>query len=389
MTDWVKREQRILKTPVWRKAVLISLAVVALALPAYKFTPELVKKRSIIELTSEKKIINSEEGLRSFLLSCLADLNLDTACLEKQPLSFDNRQTDYPDFKMAWPEALPLVWLVSQVNTRKLEYDDLTYEALELANNQGLLIWFLASSVDDTLGELYLETDSNALPLRSSIAFLFDNFADFKRDEALKLAEINIPFGFILKPDQVPDKKLSKTLKTSQGQCLLQIPADRQSWDVILNGHRLAKHIPSSALNSNNIRMVLEQFPALEGFYFVNIQDLDQELVRIIIDQSNILNLTYVYRNTMPSFADSLAYLKGLKLIRMANLKELTRLSDKELQDTLLNDTKILAGRDKSIFNIAGNPGNIDVIKALLPLYAKLNIILAAPLHLATPIDSL
>ena len=319
----------------------------------------------------------------------ISELNLDTLSLEKSLLNYENHTVSYPAFRIAWPRDFPYVWIGEQANIQKAKYDDLAVEAFDLPDNKGLVMRLVAPSIKGTIGELYLESSSRATPVMSSIAFLFDNFAEFKKDEAQQLAWMDMPFGFILRPDEVPDKKLSKALKASPGQCILQLPADRPSWEIILNSHRLAKHISTSELTDNNVRLILEQFPVLTGFYLVNTQDLDRDLVRIIINQANLLDLTYLYQNSIPDFADSLAYLKGLKIKKWGNLKDLSGLSKEELYRNLLNDTNYLTEHDKGICMLASNSGNIKVVKSLLPLYSKLNTIIARPLRMAAPVDSL
>jgi hypothetical protein len=389
MENWVKREQRNHKRSLWRILTPVFLLLVALALVAYEYAPQLIKKRSLIEMTSSGNIISTDQQIRAFFVSVIEDLNLDTLSLEKQPLDYANRKVSYPTYRIAWPKDLPYVWIGEKANIQKAKYDDLTCEGLELDDNKGLVLWLIAPSIKKPIGELYLESSSRAAPVMSSIAFLFDNFAEFKKDEAQQLAWLDIPFGFILKPDQVPGSKLNKALRTSKGQCILQLPADRASWDVILNSHRLAKQIPTSDLTENNIRLILEQFPVLTGIYLTNTQELDRDLVRIIINQANLLDITYLYQNSSPDFADSLAYLKGLKIKKWANLKDLRGLAKEDLYRSLLDDTNYLTHHDKGICELASRSDNIEVLKSLLPLYSKLNIIIARPIRMAAPVDNL
>ena len=389
MENWVRKEQRKHKQTLWRILTPVFLLIVALALVAYEYAPRLIKKRSLIKMTSAKNIISTDQQIRAFFISVINELNLDTLSLEKQPLNYDNRKVSYPTYRIAWPKDLPYVWVGVKANIQKAKYDDLTCEALELDSNRGLVLRLIAPSIKGPIGELYLESSSRAAPVMSSIGFLFDNFAGFKKDEAQELAWLDIPFGFILKPDEVPDKKLSKALESSKGQCILQLPADRPSWEIILNSHRLAKHIPTGDLTDNNVRLILEQFPVLTGFYLTNTQELDRDLVRIIINQANLLDITYLYQNISPNFADSLAYLKGLKIKKWSNLKDLRELAKEALYRVLLNDTNNLTEHDKGIYELAGRSDNIGVIKSLLPLYSKLNVIIARPVRMAAPVDSL
>ena len=113
-------------------------------------------------------------------------------------------------------------------------------------------MYLIALESLDTLGEIILTPSRQAQPDQSSIAFLFDKFADFKVEDALELIWMDIPFGFILEPDQIPGDKLSKALLNSRGQCILKLPADRESWDLVLKGHKLAKNIDAATTTIPN-----------------------------------------------------------------------------------------------------------------------------------------
>ena len=265
----------------------------------------------------------------------------------------------------------------------------LDYDALEIGDNDRLVVKSIGSFDSDTLAEFEFVSSSRAIPKVSSISFVFRNFADFKREEALDLIWLNIPFGFVLKADQVPDEAISKALKSSQAQCFLELPADMISWEVILNGHRLLKNIPDNELSDSNLRAILETFPVLDAIYFHIGDDIDRDLVRLIIGLADNLRLTYLLSDDNPDFADSLAYLKGLKIKSMPDIDKDISLAGNDLRSLIISRTNRFRQSDKGSYFVPSRFDEVENLKIFLPLFERLNIVITPPLRLAPIIEKL
>jgi len=241
----------------------------------------------------------------------------------------------------------------------------------------------------DSLAEFLFVSSSKATPRVSSIGFIFVNFADFKQTEALELIWLNLPFGFVLKPDQAPDNKLAKALKSSRGQCILELPSDTISWNIILSGHKLAKRLSDNKLNSSNMRAILDIFPVLDAISFKEIGLENRELEKMILNEAANLRLTYLYSRKTPGYADSIAYLKGQKIKITSGGGTVKKLSGNELRVSIISGANDLTKFNKGIYYISSTTENLEIIKSLLPLFEKLNISITPPLRLAETVEDL
>lgn len=389
MENWIKRENRK-KTGIPRaKIILLVLLFIAIGLYGSRFYPAIFKLKSYVGALSETKTLASEQDIQAAIENILDELRLAKAGIERPALNYINQQVEYPIFRVLWPNDFPFIWFTDRVQRQSQKYSGLHYQAVEVGGGKNLLVYFLVPGLSDTLTEIQLISSSKVQPEISSIAFIFDDFADFKIQDALELIWLDIPFGFILSPDQIPASKLAKALRASQGQCILKVPADRESWILVVKAHKLAGIVRNTDLNEVNIRAVFGAFPMLDAFYFSDMEDQDRELVKLIVDQAENLRLSYIHQNQKVGYADSLAYIKGMKIKELTGVTTCLEMSKDEIRKLIVHNANDFLKRDKGIYLIASRTGNTEVIKSQQPIFKKLNIVQVKPLRMANIVDNL
>ena len=217
METWISREKRRNQTHRRRLFVIVLLLLISSALVSYKFYPRIFDINRLIAPKSDKPAFENSGNPRAFIIAILSQLGLEHLPVTVEPLDYFQRPAIYPAYKILWPKDFPFVWFTSRLQIECQAYDDLANSALEIGDNDRLVVWLIDSYAGDSLAEFLFISNSKVTPRVSSIAFIFENFADFKQTEALELIWLNLPFGFVLKPDQVPDIKLAKALKSSPG----------------------------------------------------------------------------------------------------------------------------------------------------------------------------
>ncbi|OQX91725.1 MAG: hypothetical protein B6D58_06635 [candidate division Zixibacteria bacterium 4484_95] len=395
MIAWIPRDQRKKGVPFWEKITLVILIFIACGLLLITFYPGKLKDKNIVG-TSIGKILETGKGqlrspaqTESLFTNIMEDLGLGHVAIEKRHLNFKGLKKNYPCYRASWPQNFPFVWF-----TLRLQYickysDNLTYNAIEIKDGKGYLAWFVKSAYSDTVAEIELKPDKNLLPQATSISFMFNDFADFKIKEALNFIWLELPFGFILRPDEIPDAKLAKALKASKGQCILELPANIENWDIILRSHKLSGIIENSQLNEENIGKILGMFPRLSSFYFDEGNGIDRNLVKLLINEAERLKLVYIYRKTIPGLADSLVYSSGLRIKRFEGVINCNGMTYKKLKSLIVDQTVFLRKRNKGLYFLDSRSENVEVIASLLPFLTKLNIIVVSPFRNAQLVERL
>ena len=369
--------------------IALLLLLIAIALSIWKFYPQVFRSKAIKSIVAEKPPLSSPAEIDTFVTAILAELRLNDDAIKPRPLNNDFKKVDYACFKIGWPRDFPYIWFTERLQRKADSLGNLTYDAVESTDGNNLLVWIIAPEFSDTLAEIALAASSGVSPRMSSIAFLFDNFANFKSDNALDLIWLNIPFGFILQPDQIPNEKLIKALKASPSQGILSIPTDSAGWALILSAHKLAKTIRDTRLNEANMRAALGVIPVLNGFFLHDGPGSDREIIKLIIQEAEALHLTYLYSREQASYADSLAYLKGMKIKSLDNYIDCREQTPAELRKTIIDNMNDFTRNDKGTYLLASDAQTVEVIKSLQDLMAKLNIIIVPPLRTASTIEGL
>jgi len=387
MKVWITREQRRSRVAAGQKIALFFLLAVAITLIAVKYHQKINALYHSTLRRSAPGIIQGDIESGQVIKEILSDIGLGRAPLTEQPQNFRGLKSDYPSFKSGWPKDYPYSWFVFRLQARCRDFYNIVYDALELQRPDGLIVRLIRSDFGDTVSEYHLAPDAT-LPAISAVSVVFTDFADLKSRDALDLIWLDVPFGFVLKPDQVPDAKLAKALKSSQGQGILELPTDRASWEVILRSHKLSKTIITDELNEKNFRRIFGLFPMLQACYFIKSGEMDREAVRLAIGQAEELKLTFFYLNESPDYADSLAYAKGLKIKKPVQVwTEKTETGS--FRDILLSRTNALAADFKGLYYVESRSQNVEALGSLLPLLVKLNIVLTPPTRSAESIEQL
>lgn len=395
MENWISRDQRKKRSPLWMKILLIFLIFIAGGLLLIRFYPQILRDKKIAGTSLQKileiknKQIKTPAQAESIFVNIMENLGLGHVEIEKQPLNFNGVKKPYPCYKTSWPQSFPFVWFTLRLQDNCRRSENLIYDALEIKGGKSMLALLVEPGYGDTIVEMVLVTDKNTSPRATSISFIFDDFANFKSKEALNLIWLDFPFGFVLWPDEIPDTKLAKALRSGKGQCILELPTDIESWEIIFKSHQLSGIIENSQLNDENFGKVLEMFPGLEAFYFNEDNGIDRNLVEMLINEVEKLKLVYIYRKKVPGLVDSLVYSSGLKIKKLTGVINCNGLTDKKLKSSILKQTGFLNKYNKGLYFINSYLENVELIASLLPFFAKLNIIVVPPLRNAQLVERL
>ncbi|MCD6163422.1 MAG: hypothetical protein J7K40_13560 [candidate division Zixibacteria bacterium] len=386
---WITRNQRPKQHTLWLRLLLIVLIIIAVGLVLARFYPAAFEIFNSSEKFCNGGNINNTDEIETFYLNILTELNLDQNEIHHQPLNFNSQTRDYPCYSILWPKELPFVWFTSELAKACRRNSSIIYEAIEINKDGNLAAWLISPSLNDTISELVLISSFKAQTRVSSISFIFKDFVELKQKKALELVWQNIAFGFILYPDQAPGKKLNRALKSSSGQCILELPSAREDWEIVLNSHRLLKNIKDKELNMENILAIFKSYPALDAFYLQADTNYNRELVRMIIDATEKLHLTYIYQNNNPNYIDSLAYAKGLKIKRLINTIDCSYIASDEFRMLVIAHTNEFTELNKGTYLISSNPDNVDILISLFPLFQKMNIKIVPPLRHTESVEKL
>jgi hypothetical protein len=387
MKTWISRDQRKRRTPLWKKIILVILMFVAGGLLLIRFYPGTLKDKDIAKASLKKILEAGKEPIRnparteSLFTNIMEELGLGHVEIEKRLFNFNGLQKPYPCYRASWPQNFPFVWFTTRLQDNCRHSENLVYNATEIEDGKGYLAWLIKHAYGDTIVEIELKSDKNLLPQATSISFIFNDFADFKNKEALNLIWLDFPFGFILRPDEIPDIKLAKALRSSKGQCILELPANIENWDIILKSHQLSGIIENNRLDEENIGKILGMFPRLGAFYFDEDNGVNRDLIKIFINKAERLKLVYIYRKTIPGLADSLVYSSGLKIKRPIDVINCNGFTDIKLKNSIIEQTAFFNKYNKGLYSINSRFDNVEVIASLLPFLAKLNIIVIPPLR--------
>lgn len=386
---WLTRNQRPQQHILLMRLLLFILIIVAVGLVLSRFYPFVFEKLISLKIFSNSSSVYNPDKIEVIYYQILTDLNLDHNEIKLCPLNFNNQIKDYPCYSVLWPKELPFVWFTSELASKCRQNNDLIYDSIEINKGDDLATWLISPSLKDTISELSLISNGKMQIKVASISFIFRDFVKLKQKKALELIWQDIPFGFILYPDQMPGKKLTQALKSSRGQCILELPSLRDDWDIILNSHRLLKNIKNTELNEENILTILKSYPVLDAFYLKANTISNRELIRIIINAAEKLHLTYIYQNDNPTYIDSLAYAKGLKIKKLVNSEDCSDKNSDEFRMLIVARSNELTELNKGTYLINSSPENIDVIISYFPLFRKLNIKTVSPLRLMKLIEKL
>jgi len=384
MQNWISRKQRPSQHNLTKTLLIIVLILVLGSLIGIRFSDSKIMNRIF---NNDNQI--SSERISGLIESSYISLGLADLELENKKTNYLNKKTGYKCFASKYPSSYSDLWLVEKLVNECQDIDNLICTSTEIQNSDDIVIHFINKDGPDTLVEFLVQRSRNAKPVVSSISFLLDDFAEYKRDEVLEFIWLEIPFGFSLSPVQVPDDQLSRALKNSQGQCIIQLPDNRKAWEIIIKGHYLAKRIKSDEISEANIYDILRHFPLLEGFYFLKSDLPDPEIIEILINVSESLRLTYLYELYEVNQSDSTLYLRGLKMKKLNDMINCKSYNNSKLRSRILKSINQLHNPHKGTFILGNNNENLAVFKEIIPLFKKLNIVPVKPLRKAINIKEL
>jgi hypothetical protein len=393
MSTWTPRNKRSNRYAQIGKFVSLGLALILAILIVIHYaipyidrltTKKPAKSTSVARITGIKP---TPASIDSLFRNAFADLNLQQIALQKTTTDSLGRQFGHPSYAALWPQTYPFVWLTLKIQANCHRYDSLYYDAIEIKNGKGLLL--VLFDTKDTLGRLELTASDKPIAPAFSMAFIFDDFSNLRSDQIQKLAKLDLPFGYILKADQAPDKALATILRASKGQCILDIPTDEESWKIICRTKPRGKSGKEISIDKKAISAVLGQFPRLAAFRFDENNGIDRELVNALVSELERRSLTYIYDNPPPSYADSIVYANGLKISNFTIWSDSRGQTADKCRELILAKSNVLNSEDKGSFYLDSKPEIVALLSSISDLLKKLNVTIAPPLAKAQPVEKL
>jgi hypothetical protein len=389
MSPWVNRNQRHQRLLFIRPLIIILLSIIAVALILIKWLPQRYNYKNLVALVKNDNPINEPAEIEKFYQEIYNDLNLGKAQIKRQAGDYKGIRRHYPCYAGLYPKDYPFAWLMQKLNEKCQAFPDITCESMETNQGRELVTWLIRTTWQDTIAELNLAASGGMIPGVSSISFIFKNFSDFKQAEALDLIWLDIPFGFTLRPDQVPGDKLARALKSSKGQCILELPVNRDEWQVILHSHKLAGTIMAESLTYENTLSIMRVFPSTDAFFFSGGAASDHELIHTLINVAEARKMIYLYAGEKQADYDSLVFARGLKFRRLIDVTHGENITSDEFRDLILRQTVEFRKAHKGIYFIGSRSEHVQGISSLLPLLDKMNIKTSPPLRHTESIEKL
>jgi hypothetical protein len=382
MTKWIAREKRGGKQIAWRKYLIWLAVSMGILLLLVLLGGTIAKKiSSIFSLKNNHPIasvVRRPVDADSFFCSIIVELGLDSAQLVTgSPGSEISGKRAFPRFQTKWPQAYPFIWFTRKLQIACRAQDSLRYDTIEMDDGKRLV----ASIIDnrDTLGQIELIVDNRCKPSISTAAVIFDNFGNMSKSQVISLAKLGIPFGYILAPDQIPDKDLGKILKTCRGECFLRFPTDKGSWAAIIKKLHLGNVSKTARPSDKVLETILQRFPVIDGFFFDSNSEVDKGIVKSLLTQASNLGLFYLNSEKTPGTIDSILAESGIKTG--------TPFKKVDLRGTFLPDFTarfkanfaIAAIRTKTVYFIDSRAEYIEALDSLGEFFTKWNVRIAPP----------
>lgn len=290
-------------------------------------------------------------------------------------------------YNALWPKDLPAIWFTMGIRQFCLANGNLTCETVEADSGRVLEALFAVPGEKDTLLALSLDVTAELRPPLGAVAFVFRNFANLREAEALRFITSDLSFGFSLCPDQIPGPRIASSMETGRGLCLLELPCDRESWEVILRCHRLYGTTADERLVEANLLAIFKTYPALAGFYFEQSKRPSPDLEYLVMQVAQKLGLTYLYNRTEPTSTDSLAYANGLIIKRLAKPLEVNSGFPDNLRTLIFQATNNVTDPIKGTYLLQSDSTTFETVAFYLPLFQRLNVSVVSPLDLAETVD--
>jgi len=382
MTDWIPRKKRKKISPLWLKAVVAGIIFVLVAAMGILFQDFLSgimrQKQDRPNKTPVFKI--TPEAVDSLLGRAVARIGLGPNDLRRSG-GFSHGRADY---RIDWPRNYPSIWLVKGFQS--------------VCNEAGGLVCIGTESNDGAVTDLEIRAGVEvvvnisvnrvvAAGRAGTISFAIENFAGLRRETIVKLIETGTAFGFFLKLGEFPDATLAKELQSSLGECILEIPTDASSWEIILKARKF-KVSRGLFPDESVIRSILEQAPRLKAISLVGNTEQNRSLTRRIIAAAAELELDYIYMNDTADFADSLAYSAGLRIIRRSDFID-TGDKMSQVKSAIMERIGQLSLKDKGCFVLPGTPESIAFLSLLKPNLDRLGLKIIPPSVFIKPTEKL
>jgi hypothetical protein len=380
MTKWIARDKRNNKRFSWKKYLIWLAVPVAVFLIVILFGDTIAKKfSSLIAGTNKRPTVHTIRipvNIDSLLYSVIVDLGLDSTQLIKgyAGTNTESRKT-FPRYQAKWPDAYPLIWFTHKLQIACRARDSLRYDTIEMENGQNLLAVLFDSR--DTVGRIELVSDNRCKPANATAAVVFDNFGILSKSQVTTLTKLGIPFGYILAPDQAPDKDLGKILKTCRGECLLRLPTDKGSWVTIMKKLRLGTPGKSAKPSDKNFETIFNRFPVIDGFFFDDNNGVDKGIVKSLLAQATNLNLFYFDDSKTSVTIDSILAQSGIKIGVPFKKVDFKGPSIPDFTAKFKADFGVAAIRPKITYIVESRPEYIEALDKLTDFRAKWNIKMA------------
>ncbi len=287
----------------------------------------------------------------------------------------------YQRITQSWPKGIAFIYFVRELRELASK-SGMNCDCVESEDNEKLDCDILKNST--IVSNVSLTSSENIRLLNRKVAIIFENLARLNEGDLLQIINSGLKFSYISTPDIFPSDEIKRIMSNGGVNTIITVPGNKKEWIQIapqIIGESGASNIIDVALFGE----LLDKYPGPTAIEFNPENGLDTLVVSQIIEGSRRKNLAYLYSNSVPDLADSLAYLMGMRVIRLEMFLAGQGFSFEDIEEKILNPG------DESALCLRINLNSVSVIN-LLSFKSRcdnLGIKLVSFIELARPLESL
>lgn len=374
----ISRKDRERGRSYFRGFIIAALSLLVIGVAVIRFARPSPKTLSTPKIDAAPKI-NLTALSDSLVISCCQSFGLGDSL---------NRVSGH-SFYQSWPAELPFINFAERLS-RMASANGAFCDCLESQNVKRLTC--ILKLNDATGAQVVLQGDKKTKLSGREVAIILDNIGSLKEADLTKLIRSGTPFGYFATPEVFPTGNIRSLFGKVDVPAFLKLPTQKSEWDRLNQLIQLGKKKKANAkgFDSGVIEAVLDRHPTLKAIYFDLSKPIEREIVTAILETAKRRKITYLaVQSELPGMLDSLAVLKGLRLITLDVKPELRSSSMADLKLNLFQ--QLLDGESEKKLVICPDASKIgyDDIIDLRILFERLGIRLRPCMKLAKTVESL
>jgi hypothetical protein len=302
--------------------------------------------------------------------------------------SAGGKGSPYRCYKQSWPEGLPFILYAQRLN-QMAAASHVQCDCIE-STKDGRLDCTLRSG-GSIGGQIILEADQKTKLAKREIAIVLTNSGVFTEDELKELLNNGMVLNYLATPDIYPSASIQALLKRGGVTAILRLSAAEEGWSNFRGSSRAGGRRQSSnvGFNDSMVETAFDRHPGTKAIYFDITNGFDLAVVNSILTKARAERIAYFCPNYVPGTIDSLAFSRGLSMVRLNIEPDLKGRALSEIRMNLLNQLLSNQNSERQIICIdaAGTkPGELVALKLF---FDKVGIKLRPFMRLADTIDSL